>query len=84
VIKAKKKIQTVITLDMDEDSVDQLDKWLVFAGGVWTQIRKYPMLWDEIFHDAKILGYFPAFDELSVDKNVAIRLALKNAEVIKE
>jgi hypothetical protein len=66
---------------MDEDSADQLDKWLIFAGGVWTQINRHKVLWDEIFHDAQITGNFPKLDELSPDKNVTIRLALKNAEV---
>lgn len=81
-IKAKKNVQTTVSLEMDEQHADQLDKWLVWAGMVWTECHKYPALKDEIFHDV-ISPYAPAFEDLDPDRNVTIRLALKNAEVTR-
>lgn len=83
-IKARKKIETTVTLTMDEAHTEQLDTWLVWAGAVWTQCHRYPQLVDEIFHDAQISGNFPKFQDLDPDRNVTIRLALKNAEVEKK
>lgn len=79
-IKAKKKIETTVTLEMDAEHTTQLDMWLVWAMAVWQQIQKYPMLQDEIFNNLQ-MGDIPATEDLNYDRNVTIRLALKNAEV---
>lgn len=83
-IKAKKKIQTIISLEMDEDHAEQLNEWLVFAAAVWRECSQHKSLWDEIFHDCKLSGNFPTLKDLNPDRNLTLRLALTNAEVTKE
>ena len=81
VIKAKKLVQTTITLEMDKEVAEQLDKWLLWAFVVWQQIQYHPMLQDEIFHSTEGTDKAPPTKELNHDKAILIRLALMRAEV---
>lgn len=80
-IKAKKKVKTVVSIRMDAEMARQLDQWLLWAALAWGQCNRYPQLVDEIFHDLKSMSTAPDIKKLNPDKNVLIRMALKNAEV---
>jgi hypothetical protein len=81
VIKAKKKVSTVYSLEMDQATIDQLDLWLLWAFVVWQQCNYHPQLLDEIFHGGEGTDKAPSMNQLSHDKNLIIRLALKKPEV---
>lgn len=80
-IKARKRVETVISLDMDAKTAKQLDDWLLWAVVVWQQIQYHPMLQDEIFHDAEGTNKAPATKQLSHDMLILFRMRMLRAEV---
>lgn len=79
-IKARKRVETVVSLDMDRKSAEQLDKWLLWAFVVWQQIQYHPVLQGEIFHGQEGSDLAPPTTELNHDTNLLLRLRLKSPE----
>lgn len=80
-IKAKKQVQTTWTIEMDGETAEQLEKWLLWAFVVWQQIQYHPQLQDEIFHGLEGTEKAPPTRELNHDTAILIRLALKKPDV---